>query len=62
MSRIGNKAITIPAGVEVSIAAGNEVTMREGSRRLWLRRFHLDSLAEHLHGRPSDDERSNHHD
>ena len=25
MSRIGNKAITIPAGVEVTIAAGNEV-------------------------------------
>ena len=28
MSRIGNKAITIPAGVEVSIAAGNEVTVK----------------------------------
>ena len=26
MSRIGNKAITIPAGVEVTIADGNEVT------------------------------------
>ena len=28
MSRIGNKAITIPAGVEVSVAAGNEVTVK----------------------------------
>lgn len=28
MSRIGNKAITIPAGVEVTIAAGNEVTVK----------------------------------
>ena len=28
MSRIRNKAITIPAGVEVSVAAGNEVTVK----------------------------------
>lgn len=28
MSRIGNKAITIPTGVEVTIAAGNEVTVK----------------------------------
>ena len=28
MSRIGNKAITIPAGVEVSVAEGNEVTVK----------------------------------
>ena len=28
MSRIGNKAITIPAGVEVTIASGNEVTVK----------------------------------
>ena len=28
MSRIGNKLITIPAGVEVSVAAGNEVTVK----------------------------------
>ncbi|MGL5977492.1 MAG: 50S ribosomal protein L6 [Erysipelotrichaceae bacterium] len=28
MSRIGNKAITIPAGVEISVAAGNEVTVK----------------------------------
>ncbi len=28
MSRIGNKAITIPSGVEITIAAGNEVTVK----------------------------------
>lgn len=28
MSRIGNKAITIPAGVEIDITAGNEVTVK----------------------------------
>ena len=28
MSRIGNKAITIPAGVEATVAAGNEVTVK----------------------------------
>ena len=28
MSRIGNKAITIPAGVDVTIAEGNEVTVK----------------------------------
>ncbi len=28
MSRIGNKTITIPAGVEVSVAEGNEVTVK----------------------------------
>jgi large subunit ribosomal protein L6 len=28
MSRIGNKTITIPAGVELSIAEGNEVTVK----------------------------------
>ncbi len=28
MSRIGNKLITIPAGVEVTIGAGNEVTVK----------------------------------
>jgi ribosomal protein L6P/L9E len=27
MSRIGNKAITVPAGVEVVINPGNEVTV-----------------------------------
>ena len=28
MSRIGNKTITIPAGVEITIASGNEVTVK----------------------------------
>lgn len=28
MSRIGNKAITIPSGVEVNVAEGNEVTVK----------------------------------
>lgn len=28
MSRIGNKAITVPAGVELTIAKGNEVTVK----------------------------------
>ena len=28
MSRIGNKTITIPAGVELTITAGNEVTVK----------------------------------
>ncbi len=28
MSRIGNKLITIPAGVSVEVAAGNEVTVK----------------------------------
>lgn len=28
MSRIGNKAITIPSGVEVTVADGNEVTVK----------------------------------
>lgn len=28
MSRIGNKTITIPAGVEFNVAAGNEVTVK----------------------------------
>lgn len=28
MSRIGNKAITVPSGVEINVAAGNEVTVK----------------------------------
>ncbi len=28
MSRIGNKTITIPAGVEINVASGNEVTVK----------------------------------
>lgn len=38
MSRIGNKAITIPAGVEVTIAAANEVTVK-GSKGTLTRQF-----------------------
>ena len=38
MSRIGNKAITIPAGVEVTIADGNEVTVK-GSKGTLSRKF-----------------------
>ena len=41
MSRIGNKAITIPAGVEVSIAAGNEVTVK-GPKGTLTRQFNPD--------------------
>ena len=28
MSRIGNKTITVPAGVEIKVAEGNEVTVK----------------------------------
>ena len=28
MSRIGNKLITVPAGVTIEVAAGNEVTVK----------------------------------
>lgn len=38
MSRIGNKAITIPAGVEVTVADGNEVTVK-GSKGTLTRKF-----------------------
>jgi len=38
MSRIGNKAITIPAGVEVSVSAGNEVTVK-GAKGTLTRQF-----------------------
>ena len=38
MSRIGNKTITIPAGVEVSVAAGNEVTVK-GAKGTLTRQF-----------------------
>lgn len=41
MSRIGNKAITIPAGVEVTIAAANEVTVK-GSKGTLTRQFNPD--------------------
>ena len=38
MSRIGNKAITIPAGVELTIAEGNEVTVK-GPKGTLTRKF-----------------------
>ena len=38
MSRIGNKAITIPAGVEVTVGAGNEVTVK-GPKGTLTRKF-----------------------
>lgn len=38
MSRIGNKAITIPSGVEVNVAAANEVTVK-GSKGTLTRQF-----------------------
>jgi len=38
MSRIGNKTITIPAGVELNIAEGNEVTVK-GPKGTLSRRF-----------------------
>ena len=41
MSRIGNKAITIPAGVEVTIASGNEVTVK-GPKGTLTRQFNSD--------------------
>ena len=38
MSRIGNKLITIPSGVEVTVAEGNEVTVK-GSKGTLTRKF-----------------------
>jgi large subunit ribosomal protein L6 len=38
MSRIGNKLITVPAGVEVTIAPGNEVTVK-GPKGTLTRKF-----------------------
>ena len=43
MSRIGNKAITIPSGVEVNIAAGNEVTVK-GPKGTLTRQFNSDLM------------------
>ena len=47
MSRIGNKAITIPEGVEINITDGNEVTVK-GSKGTLTRQFSplLDIKAE----------------
>ena len=41
MSRIGNKTITIPAGVEVIVAEGNEVTVK-GPKGTLTRQFNKD--------------------
>ncbi|WP_416326988.1 50S ribosomal protein L6 [[Eubacterium] hominis] len=41
MSRIGNKTITIPAGVEITIAEGNEVTVK-GPKGTLTRQFNPD--------------------
>lgn len=41
MSRIGNKTITIPAGVEVSVNAGNEVVVK-GPKGTLTRKFNAD--------------------
>ena len=38
MSRIGNKSITIPAGIEVTVAEGNEVTVK-GPKGTLTRKF-----------------------
>ena len=40
MSRIGNKTITSPAGVEINVAAGNEVTVK-GPKGTLTRQFSL---------------------
>ena len=48
MSRIGNKAITIPAGVEVTVAAGNEVTVK-GPKGTLTRKFN-DILGINIEG------------
>ncbi len=45
MSRIGNLPITIPAGVEVTIGAGNEVTVK-GPKGTLQRTLHSDMIIE----------------
>ena len=59
MSRIGRMPITVPAGVEVSIAAGNVVTVK-GPKGTLVKTMHPDMLIEQegntvLVKRPSDD-------
>ena len=44
MSRIGNKLITIPAGVTVEVAAGNEVTVK-GPKGTLTREIHKNMNA-----------------
>lgn len=45
MSRIGNKTITIPAGVEVEVKAGNEVTVK-GPKGTLTRQFRSELTIE----------------
>ena len=59
MSRIGRMPITVPAGVEVSIAAGNVVTVK-GPKGTLVKTMHPEMLIEQegntiLVKRPSDD-------
>ena len=59
MSRIGRMPITVPAGVEVSIAAGNVVTVK-GPKGTLVQNLHPDMILEQegniIHvKRPSDD-------
>ena len=59
MSRIGNKAITIPAGVEVTISEGNEVTVK-GPKGTLTRQFDSNMTIEQDAGiitvkRPNDE-------
>lgn len=49
MSRIGNKAITVPAGVEVTIAPGNEVTVK-GPKGTLTRQFNSAMSIENKDG------------
>jgi large subunit ribosomal protein L6 len=59
MSRIGKLPITIPAGVDVKIGAGNEVTVK-GSNGTLSRKLHPDMIIKSENGvitveRPSED-------
>ncbi len=61
MSRIGNKTITIPAGVEVTISEGNEVTVK-GPKGTLTRQFSTAMTIEQNEGsitvkRPNDEKR-----
>jgi large subunit ribosomal protein L6 len=59
MSRIGNKTITIPAGVEVTVSEGNEVTVK-GPKGTLTRQFNAEMQIEQNDGsitvkRPNDE-------
>ncbi|MBQ9036661.1 MAG: 50S ribosomal protein L6 [Erysipelotrichaceae bacterium] len=59
MSRIGNKTITIPAGVEVTVSEGNEVTVK-GPKGTLTRQFNSSMIIEQNDGsitvkRPNDE-------